>query len=137
MASSQVGRRQWRDVQLLVSPIVRLAGFDFAPVERGQLSRLCLHHSIFGHVLDRLKKPRRQKKNGNKEKGAGGRQMEHRDLICKQDEYDAQSNERAAKTQDAKCQRYNERCVSWAGDQIFRFAENFSAAAELCLVAIC
>ena len=62
VASSQVGRRQWRDVQLLVSPIVRLAGFDFAPVERGQLSRLCLYHSIFGHVLDRLKKTKTPEK---------------------------------------------------------------------------
>lgn len=54
VAASQIGRRQRRNVQLLVSPIVRLTGLDFASVEWGQLPSFRLHHSIFRHVLNSL-----------------------------------------------------------------------------------
>ena len=60
VAASQVGRRQWRNVELLISPVVRFAGFDFAPVERSQLSCFRLDDSVFSHVLDRLHKTREQ-----------------------------------------------------------------------------
>lgn len=54
VAASQVSGRQRRDVKLFVSPIVGLAGFDFSPIQRCQLPRLRLHHSIFCHILNRL-----------------------------------------------------------------------------------
>lgn len=54
VAASQIGRRQRRDVQLFISPVVRFASFDFTPVERCQFSRFGLDHSIFRHVLDSL-----------------------------------------------------------------------------------
>ena len=54
VTASQIGGWKWRDVELLVPPVVRFARFDFAAIQRCQLPRFRLHNSIFGHVLNRL-----------------------------------------------------------------------------------
>ena len=56
MTASQVGRRQGRDEQLLVLPVVHLSGPDLAPGYPDQLSSLSVHHLTPRQVVNRLKR---------------------------------------------------------------------------------